>query len=85
MKRILIAATVCLAVAACGGGSAQVDHPGNPAVYQRIAAESDCAQLQAEFDTASGSFDRAAKGTPESAAAIGYMQAAQDRMKDLSC
>src|SRR5688572_4675765 len=28
------------------------DLPGNPAVYDRIAALTDCAQLQAEFDQA---------------------------------
>jgi hypothetical protein len=59
--------------------------PGNPAAHDRINSLTDCAALQAEFDTASASFDRVAKGTAESAAAIGFMTAADARMKQVGC
>lgn len=81
----LVLALAAVLVVGCGGGIGQTTPIGNPAVQQRIAAETDCATLQAEFDTASANFDRAPKGTPESAAAISYMDAADNRMKAVGC
>ena len=61
------------------------DQPGNPAVYQRIAAETDCTRLQTELDTASASHDRADPGSDTAIAATGYMRAADARMRALGC
>ena len=54
--------------------------PGEPAVYERIRSLTDCSALQQEFDTAAASHDR---GGGE--VATSYMQAAQDRMRQLGC
>lgn len=59
--------------------------PGEPAVYERIAASSDCTVLQGEFDTASENFDRVEAGTPQADASLGYMQAADARMQEVGC
>lgn len=59
--------------------------PGSPAVYQRIAATSDCTALQAEFDQAYSDHEAAPNGSNGRKWTLGYMEAAQDRMSSLSC
>lgn len=55
--------------------------PGNPAVYERIASETDCATLQKDFDTAEANHRRdVERGTPEFAKmGTGFMAAATPR------
>lgn len=75
-------------VTACNGGSAPTvpaNGPGNPAVYSRIAGETDCATVQGEFDTAAKAHDGATSGSDTALAATGYMVAAQARIKALNC
>lgn len=57
---------------------------GNPAVHERIAGETDCAEVQSEFDVAS---DRATRyaGSPGAKDALSYMNAAMDRGRELGC
>jgi hypothetical protein len=54
-------------------------------VYDRIAAETDCATLQAEFDQASENHDAVPAGSEQAGWSLGYMKAADARMKDLGC
>lgn len=72
----------------CLGGD-QAEHVGNPDVYARISAMSDCAALQKEFDTANANFERESRAgdqrEPYRKAARGYMDAADARMKSLGC
>jgi hypothetical protein len=60
---------------------------GNPAVYQRIAADTDCASLQAQFDQAAANHDRDSDAGDLEAMkwSTGYMVAADDRMRGLGC
>lgn len=67
-----------------GGGSSS-ERPGTPAVYDRIASETDCAILQGEFDTAEAGHSRAAAGSTAAKIATSYMQAADERMRAVGC
>ena len=75
----------CIAVAVLAGCGSGSDSPGNPAVYDRINSTSDCDALQREFDTAYANHQRAEAGSDLALAASGYMDAADERMKDLDC
>ena len=66
-------------------GPAPAARPGNPAVYSEIDSSTDCAYLQDKFDTASDNFDRAIKGTDQADWSLGYMNAADSRMKVVGC
>ena len=58
---------------------------GQATVYSRIATMTGCTALQAEFDKAAANNDRAEPGTAEHKWTLGYMTAADDRMRDLDC
>ncbi len=77
----LAAAIGISSVAGSGGGTG----PGNPDVYQRIAAETDCAALQAEFDTAATGHKRDMGSALIDDGDTGYMEAAEARMKNQGC
>ncbi len=94
MKQIiLVIVLLCLASLACGSAApAQKtaddyvkEFGGNVDVYNRILVMTDCTALQAEFDQADANTKLQAPGTPEYKWSIGYMTAADDRMKTLSC
>ena len=55
--------------------------PGSPAVYERIAAMSDCDLLQNQFDTAMDSVERGYQG----GWTIAYADAADARMRAIGC
>lgn len=74
-----------LLVGACSSGDDSADRPGEPSVYNRIAALDDCAALQEEFDRAAANNDRAEPGTAEHKATLGYMKAAEARRDELNC
>lgn len=77
MRKALTLLTTLAALTACGGTTeAGGDRPGSPAVYDRIAGLTDCAQVQQEFDTAE---------TNGGEAGTAYMKAADERMKELDC
>jgi hypothetical protein len=61
--------------------------PGSAAVYQRIAVETDCVTLQAEFDqaAANGKADRARGALALAKITTTYMSAAGDRMRAIGC
>lgn len=59
--------------------------PGSVAVYQRIEALTDCTAIQAEFDQAYADHEAAPAGAPGREWTVGYMDAANDRMKALGC
>lgn len=59
--------------------------PGSQAVYDRIAATTDCAALQGEFDRASRDHDAAPALSNGKAWTLGCMEAAQARMTGLGC
>lgn len=58
---------------------------GNPAVYERINSLTDCADLQAEFDTAYAAHYRAEAGSPDADIALDYMKAADTQMVKAGC
>lgn len=59
--------------------------PGSQAVYQRIAADTDCAAIQAEFDQAYADNQAAPALSTGKEWTLGYMEAAQARLKALHC
>jgi hypothetical protein len=62
-----------------------VSQPGSQGVYQRIAGLTDCTAIQAEFDQAYADHEAAPAGSQGREWTVGYMSAAQDRMKALGC
>jgi hypothetical protein len=56
---------------------------GNPDVYARILAMTDCATLQNEFDQAEENLQE--PGTPQYRWGLGYMKASDDRMREIGC
>lgn len=94
MNKALLALAIALIAQIACGSSAPVaktaddyvqEYGGNVDVFNRILALSDCLLLQEEFDIASGNNELATPGTPEHKESLGYMTAADDRMKALSC
>jgi hypothetical protein len=61
--------------------------PGDPAVYARIAKMTDCATLQEQFDIAEQTSQRPGgpQGATWSEIGIAYMQAADERMREVDC
>jgi hypothetical protein len=79
---------VLILLTACGSqndGNYIDEYGGSSAVYQRIATETDCAALQAEFDQAAANNDAADPGTSQHRQTTGYMRAADDRMREVGC
>lgn len=70
-----------------GSGGATPTPAGNPEVYARIAAMTDCAALQQSFDTAFENHGRdRARGRHDLAViSTAYMGAADDRMRQIGC
>ena len=58
---------------------------GNVASYRAIFGLTDCKELKRHFDIAYANLDAAEKETPQSAAAIGLMKAADTRMGEVGC
>lgn len=56
------------------------NRPGNPAVYERIEALTDCGALQKEFDIAMDTYDRRKEDH-----SLAYAKAAQARIEALKC
>jgi len=84
---VAVCATILL-LSGCGSSSEPTTTPslpGEPDVYARIAAETDCAALQDEFDTADAAHERADAGSHAAEVALSYMQAADDRMEEVGC
>lgn len=82
MRRFVIACLAVVALAACSSGD---DKPGNAAVYDRIGSLTDCSAVQAEFNAAFDTSERTEGGTDEHEAAVGYMEAANDKLESLGC
>jgi hypothetical protein len=64
-----------------------VEVKGNPAVYQRINAMTDCAAIQVEFDTAEANHRRDLDSGELDLAVIdtSHMSAADERMRAINC
>jgi hypothetical protein len=58
---------------------------GNPTVYSEILSSIDCAALQNYFDTAYSNNQTEAPGTQQHKWSLGYMAAANKRMKEINC
>lgn len=79
-------AVVAVLAASCGGSDdSPSERPGNAAVYERIEAMTDCAELQAEFDTAMENVERHPAGASEREAPLAYATATEDRRSELGC
>lgn len=61
------------------------EYGGNPAVYAEIERTFDCERLQEMFDIAAANNDRAKPGTPAHKWTLGYMSAADARMRAVGC
>lgn len=86
MHRWIITAAALLALTGCAATPAAAPTTiGQPDVYQRISNTTDCAELQAEFDTAEQAHQRAQRGSTAAAIAVSYMEAANTRMTELGC
>lgn len=87
MARFIALVAAIIIIVSVGGCNkrprpADPPRPGNPAVYQRIAAETDCKQLQTEFDNGETTSKQGAQWTE---IGISYMQAADKRMRQVGC
>lgn len=58
---------------------------GNPDIYNKILSLTDCTLLQEEFDQAYANSQIQSPGTPQHKWSTGYMTAADNRMKEISC
>lgn len=75
-----------LVVACSGGAPESTPTPaGNPAVYSRIKASTDCAALQQEFDQAEENHDREGATLEQRKVSTSYMEAAEARRQELNC
>ena len=61
------------------------EYGGQRAVYERIADQTDCASVQAEYDSAAANNDALDPSTDEYQWTSGYMAAAEDRLEELEC
>lgn len=82
-RGLLLIAGAWLLLPSCGASDS--NRRGNPAVYDRIAAESSCADLQDEFDTAMDTAEASTPNSDRNLTALDYAEAAQDRMTELGC
>lgn len=92
MNKVIFALIVLwIATIACGSSAPKTaddyvrEHGGNVDVYNRILSLIDCTLLQEEFDQADENLKLQEPGTPQYKWSIGYMAAADDRMKELAC
>jgi hypothetical protein len=88
--RSLVAALLTLMLVACSAASRDerdylAEFGGSRAIYERIAAMTDCASLQAEYDAAAANNAVLDPSTDEYRWTSGYIAAAQDRMDELGC
>lgn len=83
--RALQLAGIVAGILLCGCGGSPETRPGNPPVYRRIEAATDCQTLQREFDQFQADFNRAPAGSDERELARGYMNTAETRRKQLGC
>ena len=84
--KVLIAAACLFAVAVTVAAMvAEEPRPGSESVYERIDSETDCAELQEEFDTAMGHADRYPPGDDRRETSLAYAEAADDRMREVGC
>lgn len=72
-------------LAGCGNTSSTNDRSGDPDVYARIAALTDCDELQREFDTAMDNADARPARDPLGEIAESYGEAADGRMREIGC
>ena len=86
MKPWIWTVSLALVFAGCTATPAAAPTPvGNPAVYERISNTTDCAELQAEFDTAENAHQRAEAGSSAAEIALSYMKAADTQMEKAGC
>jgi hypothetical protein len=98
---LLVAGAVIIGIASSQDGATTPTRspparPGSAAVYASIARETDCSALQTTFDQASVTSKRSGRapdgpvfeggrGVRWSAIGLGYMSAADDRMRAIAC
>lgn len=58
---------------------------GNPDVYERIEAETDCGVLQSEFDQAMNNAEARQPGDPLRDISLDYADAANARLEEVGC
>ena len=80
--RAMLLAASAIILTGCSTNDAK---PGNAAVYEEIAAMTDCVELQATFDRNMDDVERRDPGDPLRDVVFGYANAANDRMRDLGC
>lgn len=75
-----------LAFAGCSEPARETqDRRGDPAVYQRINASTDCQQLQREFDIAMTNAEAHNPGDRQRAISLSYADAADARLRKIGC
>lgn len=92
-KVIFFFIVLCMASLACGSAAPTTktaddyvkEYGGNRDSYQSILSLTDCTALQEQFDIASANNQRETAGTPLFKATLGYMKAADNRMKEINC
>lgn len=90
---IIILIILSLAILACGSSAPQLktaddyvkEYGGNVNVYSRILSSKNCVALQTKFDEAEANTQILQPDTKEYKFSLGYMKAAEKRMKDIAC
>jgi len=92
MNKVFLAFIILfLASLACGSSAPKTvddymqEYGGNLDVYNKILSLTDCDLLQEEFDQAYANSEKNEPGTIQHKWTVGYMTAADDRMKALNC
>lgn len=90
--RLVVVCLVLIATSGCGTSdspSTAVDNNertvGNPAVYARIDSMTSCTSLQREFDIAGDNTDAAHASGDDATIPMSYMNAADNRMREVGC
>jgi len=82
---VLLAATSCKVSKPKTAAEYVAKFGGRLEVYKGILSMTDCKKLQEQFDLASNNNNRASPGTSQFRMAMGYMQAADGRMRSIGC
>ncbi len=83
VRLVWFAVTAGLALAGCAPEPAE--RSGDPAVYRRISAATDCAALQREFDTAMDRIEQLPPASKKREVPMDYATTAMERMRELDC
>lgn len=85
MPRALLPILAAALVVSVGCAPEPGERAGDPDVYRRLSAATDCAFLQRQFDDAMDRVEQLPPASPKREAPMGYASTAMERMQELDC